>query len=196
MKTIEAIILAGGHSHRMGTDKALLPVQGVALISRVFEAAQPCCSRVWVVTPWPERYRQILPASSRFVLEQRPVGPAPGPLAGFVQGLAPIQSAWVLLLACDLPCLQPGFLESGMQQLHTLDERFSALLPRHSKGWDPLCGFYRRRCELELSQYLAEGGRSFQAWLATQPIAEWTVSDVHWLFNCNTPEDLAQLQGD
>jgi len=119
-KPLTAIVLAGGRSSRMGQDKALLSIQGVPLLQLVCNIAQSCADTVYVVTPWPERYQEVLPTTCRFIREvplpgentseisaSSKVMPLPhGPLVGFAQGLAQAQTAWVLLLACDLPRLR------------------------------------------------------------------------------------------
>jgi molybdopterin-guanine dinucleotide biosynthesis protein A len=102
---LTGIVLAGGQSSRMGRDKALIPIQGVPLLRRVCEVALNCTSEVYVITPWPERYQDILPDACRVVREVPLPGEtqSQGPLVGFAQGLAQVETDWVLLLACDLP---------------------------------------------------------------------------------------------
>jgi molybdopterin-guanine dinucleotide biosynthesis protein A len=119
-----------------------------------------------------------------------------GPLLGFVQGLKQIDlnKEWVLLLACDLPQLTSMEVERWYEYLAQMPSEAIALLPRHPKGWEPLSGFYRRRCLPLLTKYIEDGGRSFQAWLTQQIVVELPVSDRQLLFNCNTPEDLEKLQ--
>ena len=64
------MILAGGHSRRMGQDKALLKLpDGQQLLSRTAQIAQQLTADVVVVTPWPDRYRTMLPPSIRWVTE-------------------------------------------------------------------------------------------------------------------------------
>ncbi|MEB3336441.1 MAG: molybdenum cofactor guanylyltransferase, partial [Leptolyngbyaceae bacterium] len=131
---LSAIVLAGGQSSRMGQDKALIPVGGVPMIQRVWAIAQQCASPIYVVTPWPERYQPLLPTDCRFVHETPLAGEtaAHGPLVGFAQGLAHVQTEWVLLLACDLPQLQVQIFQAWMQQLEDeQNEGAIALLPRH-----------------------------------------------------------------
>ena len=230
---VAAILLAGGRSTRMGRDKAEVPVRGVPMIRRVYGAAAGCCDPVVVVTPWPERYRGVLPEDCAIAQEPVPVGnaPPPGPLAGFTQGLIrlhadgqtcfqghvspPLQfhgdgsssvdlpadrqagfqqnepQDWVALLACDLPLLQATHLLQGMAQLPGLSAQTLAFLPNRGGRWEPLCGFYRRACLPLLQAFMAEGGQSFQRWLAEMIVEQWNFSDEAMLFNCNTPADLA-----
>ncbi|NEQ95854.1 MAG: molybdenum cofactor guanylyltransferase [Cyanothece sp. SIO2G6] len=104
-----ALILAGGRSSRMGQDKALIPVHGIPMIRRVYDVAVQCSPPVYVISPWGDRYRPVLPDACRFIPElaaQRidnndtsltgvaldkdsKVGQEeyrPGPLIGFYQG--------------------------------------------------------------------------------------------------------------
>jgi molybdopterin-guanine dinucleotide biosynthesis protein A len=114
-----------------------------------------------------------------------------GPLVGFAQGLTQVSTDWILLLACDLPQLRAEVLQRGIEQLGQVPEEAIAFLPKSSQGWEPLCGFYRRCCLPSLMEFIEQGGRSFQAWLAPQIVAELTLTEPQILFNCNTPEDLA-----
>lgn len=180
----------------MGTDKALLSIAGVPLLVRVCEFAIATANSVLVVTPWGERYREILPPECAIAPEPQILGAteSPGPLVGFKRGLTQVETEWVLLLACDLPALNATEAQVWLPQLAAVEEEAIALLPRHPKGWEPLCGFYRRRCLSALEAYVAEGGRSFQGWLTTQRVAELDVGNRQVLLNCNTPQDLERAR--
>ncbi|MEB3181400.1 MAG: molybdenum cofactor guanylyltransferase [Nostocaceae cyanobacterium] len=194
---LTAIVLAGGRSSRMGRDKALIPINGVPLLQLVCHVAQGCADTVYVVTPWKERYQGIVPTGCQFI-QEIPLSAipnySPGPLVGFAQGLTQVQTEWVLLLACDLPRLRLEVLHSWVAELDRADGESIASLTRTAKGWDPLCGFYRRNCLSSLQEYINLGGRSFQGWLNMYPVKEFTLKDKEMLFNCNTPEDLVGLQ--
>lgn len=199
---LSAIILAGGHSTRMGQDKALLEIQGMPLLRLVYNTAVALCDPVYVVTPWSERYQPLLPDSCQFVPEVSlsvvdPNSATPvshGPLVGFAQGLARVSTDWVLLLACDLPRLRVEVLQGWAKELNCVAPEAIALLTRHAKGWDPLCGFYRRNCLPALENYINRGGRSFQQWLNQHAVRVLPLPEPQMLFNCNTPEDLAKLR--
>lgn len=211
--SITSIVLAGGKSSRMGRDKALISIWGVPLIQHVCNAAKACAPEVYVVTPWPERYQDILPSNCFVVREVPSLGEAKphGPLIGFAQGLSAVLSEkkkdasenskipeeeeeWVLLLACDLPRLQGSVLQNWAGQLEHVSDGAIALLPRSAKGWEPLCGFYRSTCLPVLTEFINRGGRSFQQWLAQHTVQELPLSERELLFNCNTPADLAALE--
>lgn len=179
----------------MGRDKALIVLQGVPLLQQVCEVALNCTSEVYVVTFWPDRYRDILPTSCRLIQEVSVPGETEshGPLVGFAQGLAQVETDWVLLLACDLPQLQGKVLQDWAAGLEKTENDAIALLPRQAKNWEPLCGFYRRQCLPMLTEFINKGGRSFQRWLAEHPVQELPVTDTQLFFNCNTPADLERV---
>ena len=191
-----AIILAGGRSTRMGRDKATIEIAGVPLIRRIYDVVATCVDlgQIYVVTPWAEQYREILPTECNFILEQQP---DQGPLLAFTQALAEINTTWVLLLACDLPNLSPPVIQSWIDRLPSIDRQSVAYLPRHlSKGWEPLCGFYRQICRDSAIEYIDGGGQSFQGWLKMNAVTELVVANPLCLVNCNTPADLAAITPD
>jgi molybdenum cofactor guanylyltransferase len=211
--SLSVIILAGGRSTRMGRDKATIEIAGVPLIRQIHDVVAACRAvvdtatddrvilpdetvptlerHIYVVTPWVQKYRSLLPTTCQFIPEQQPHS---GPLVAFNQGLATIESTWVLLLACDLPNLATPVVQTWIDGLPFVPAQSIAYLPRHThKGWEPLCGFYRQSCQRSASAYIASGGQSFQGWLKLHPVTELLVSDPYWLLNCNTPADLATI---
>ncbi|MDP5019023.1 MAG: molybdenum cofactor guanylyltransferase [Dolichospermum sp.] len=189
---VTTIVLAGGKSTRMGRDKALIPIEGVPMLQLICTIAEACTDKVYIVTPWSERYQQLLTSKSQFI----PEVPLPGetgnesrthgPLVGFMQGLAAVETNWVLLLACDLPNLRLEILQDWISKLDTIPENKMAALVQNNQIWQPLCGFYRRRCLPELHQYVEAGGRSFQHWLKSYHVEILHLEDPEMLFNFNS----------
>lgn len=193
MLRLAVLILAGGQSRRMGRDKALLTVEGVSLLRRTWDIGQALTSSVWVVTSRVRTYRHLLPETAGWISEPlpAPTESPPGPLVAFTRALAQIDADWVLLLSCDLPALRVEVLQRWVQQLSERSSNVVAYLPRHPKGWEPLCGFYRSTCLPRLETYVAAGGRSFQPWLAHQSAQAIPDIPMEMLINCNTPEEWA-----
>ncbi len=185
----------------MGQDKALIPIQGVPMLQLVCRVAESCADTVYIVTPWQERYEHLVSPKSQFIREvfssEEEATPLPhGPLVGFAQGLTHVQTEWVLLLACDLPKLRVEVLQDWTDRLDSVEDEAIAALAHHDKGWEPLCGFYRRRCLPTLIEFINQGGRSFQGWLKQHPVQLLPLPEPEMLFNCNTPEDLLQSRND
>lgn len=180
----------------MGRDKALVPWQGVPLIRRVGTAAASCASAVYVLTPWPERYRAVVAPDCSFLDESHP---GQGPLVALADGLGQIPPVeWVLLLACDLPQLQPTILQGWRDRLSLLPDRILAAVPqrlppgrRSHRRWEPLCGFYRPTIQPQLEDFIQRGGRSFQNFLTAVEVRALPVGEreAQMLRNCNSPDD-------
>ncbi|MBS3025854.1 MAG: molybdenum cofactor guanylyltransferase [Dolichospermum sp. DET50] len=191
---LSTIILAGGKSTRMGRDKALIPIQSVPMLQLICNIAEACTDKVYIVTPWPERYQELLIPKSEFIREVPLPGETGnesrthGPLVGFMQGLAAVETDWVLLLACDLPNLRLEILQKWISKLDIIPENTQAALVQDNQIWQPLCGFYRSRCLPELNQYIKAGGRSFQQWLKAYTIEVLPLEYPEMLFNFNSPD--------
>ncbi|MBW4460310.1 MAG: molybdenum cofactor guanylyltransferase [Nodosilinea sp. WJT8-NPBG4] len=203
MTSLAAVILAGGRSSRMGRDKALISVGEETLIQRTCRIALQCTDRVYVVTPWPDRYRPAVPNTVGFIAEDPSPGQAgtfQGPLIALVTALSVLQAKseqlpdWVLALACDMPNLSAAVLTTWRDQLDDLELQYLAYLPKCQQRWEPLCGFYRIAALEPLEQYADTGGRSLQTWLNQQAIALITTIDEAMFANVNTPGDLAEWQ--
>ena len=163
---IAAIVLAGGQSRRMGTDKALLrlPSGGPTLVERVVAAAWAAeADEVLVVAGDGTR----LPAmNARRVPDAQP---GAGPLAGLATGFAAAQCDAALALACDLPYLSAPLLHWMIAQPGA-EAEWDALVPflpgkdggngKDGKaGWQPLHALYTRACLPSIRAALAAGER-------------------------------------
>ncbi|BAU63829.1 molybdopterin-guanine dinucleotide biosynthesis protein A [Stanieria sp. NIES-3757] len=193
IQTTTAIVLAGGQSSRMGKDKALLTISNSSLLNQICTLAQQCASQVYIVTPWIDKYKDIVPTGCTLIQETLllPNHGSNSPLIGFAQGLQQVEQEWVLLLACDLPRLTSTEVKHWYNYLPEIPDNAIALLPRHPSGWwEPLAGFYRRSCLSLLEAYIAQGGKSFQGFLNQHFVAQLPINNWQILFNCNTPEEL------
>lgn len=171
----------------MGSDKALLCWQGIPMLQRVCHAALQCCDLVYVLTPWPERYKHVIPTSCIILQEYQP---DQGPLVALLAGLHQLQTTWVLLLACDLPLLRSDILREWLTLLP--NTQALALVPHQPEQWEPLCGFYHHQSRSSLQSFIQQGGQSFQHWLSSLPAQKIAIDapSQAMLWNCNSPHDL------
>ncbi|HLO50425.1 MAG TPA: molybdenum cofactor guanylyltransferase [Kamptonema sp.] len=190
---IAVLILAGGKSSRMGQDKALLLIDGQPFIKRVGEIAEALTSQVYVLTPWRDRYQEILGGKYQFLPEN---SDGSGPLVALAEGLEQISADWILLLACDLPLLQIDILQNWISLLDQVPDSILAVVPHRDSIWEPLCGFYRQQALGELQDFIDKGGRSFQNWLSQISVMPLSIGEreVKMLWNCNTPDEFEELK--
>ncbi|MBF0124069.1 MAG: molybdenum cofactor guanylyltransferase [Magnetococcales bacterium] len=106
---IAGLILAGGRSQRMGSDKALMTLAGRPLLSHAITRLAPQVSEIWI-SAHGEHAAASLPSSlvgegrvrgAKVVVDRRP-GHL-GPLAGIEAGLLATQADWLLTVAVDVP---------------------------------------------------------------------------------------------
>lgn len=129
-----AIILAGGRSGRMGTDKALLHLHHETLLERTVRLLRTVADDVVVVGP----ARSGLQVDATFVADSVP---AQGPLRGLVTGLGTIANEWAFVTACDAPCLSPVLVRAI---LHLRSDGVDAVVPMIDNVRQPLHAAYRR----------------------------------------------------
>lgn len=97
---VVGVVLAGGRSSRMGTDKALVAVDGIPMARRVADAlAAGGCDPVWC-----QGGDAVELASIGLTVRPDPSAHA-GPLAAIAEALAAAAPADLVIAACDLPDL-------------------------------------------------------------------------------------------
>lgn len=188
-----AIILAGGQSRRMGTDKALLRLapEGPRLLEMVLATLKPLASPILISTNRPTEYSW----SGLPLVEDN--YPGCGPLAGLEAGLAASPAELNFLVACDMPWLAAPLLEYLLQ----LAPPYQAVIPLDQAGRaEPLCAVYSKSCLPVIRRNLAGGILKMTGWLTEintlcVPAAQLTQYDADlWSFrNLNRPEDLYLL---
>ncbi len=186
---ITGALLAGGESRRFGRDKSLADWNGRPLIEKAATALTATCGHVILLANDPEPY-------SFLGLEHTPdLRPGKGPLAGLEAALA-AATQWVLLAACDMPCLSVRLL----RHLIRVKNGFRAVIPEGPQGPEPLCAIYHRSMLAEIRAMLDRNDLAIRrlatlAGVQTIPAAEVADIDPDPLIfaNVNRPEDLERL---
>jgi molybdopterin-guanine dinucleotide biosynthesis protein A len=181
---VAGILLTGGASRRMGTDKATLVVDGETLAHRAARTLALVCDPVLEVGTG---------ATDLPVVREDP--PGGGPLAALVAGADALGAAPVLLLACDMPFVDEALLRFLADRpgpgsvVAMADDR-----PQFG------CARYGRETIDRARTALANGERSFARALADDPTIEhvppaaWlAVARPHAFADLDTPEDLDRL---
>ncbi|HJV64342.1 MAG TPA: molybdenum cofactor guanylyltransferase [Geomonas sp.] len=133
---VTGVILAGGASRRMGSNKAVLPYGGTTLIERIYRQVSTLCAEVMVVTNTPEVY-PFLPCP-----KVQDIYPGMGPLAGIHAALSQSRTGYILAVACDMPWINPALVRA----LASGREGWDVVIPEGEKGMEPLHALYSTRC--------------------------------------------------
>ena len=179
-----AIVMAGGDSRRMGTDKASLLLDGRTLLQSVIATMQQIFPEVIVSVRQP-RPEINLP---QVCDEQENAGP----LAGLVASLGQITTPWAFAVACDMPFVVPEVVEllAGYRSMH------QAVVPVVHGHPQPLAAFYATSCLAPLRESLAAQPKGLRGVLQQLDVryvneTEMLAADplLHSFFDLDTPQD-------
>ncbi len=184
--SVTGVILAGGSSRRMGTDKSFLEVGGKALIERVIDVFGSVFSRTIIVTNEPEKY-------ARFGLEtRRDVMPGIGTLGGIHAGLFYLVDNAAFFAASDMPFIKRELIEYLVAARGDSD----AAVPYFNGYYEPLFAAYSKRCLAAVQKRISSGTQQAISFLNDVNVRlvgeeELLAVDRELLsfFNINTPQD-------
>ena len=183
-----AIVMAGGDSRRMGTDKANVTLGEKTLLQTVTATMQQLFPQVIVSVRQP-RAGIDLPQ----VCDEVPDG---GPLAGLAASLGQITTPWAFMVACDMPFVVPEVVEllAGYRLQH-----HQAVVPVVHGHPQPLAAFYAASCLAPLRASLAAQQKGLRVVLKQLDVryvdeAEMLTADplLRSFFDLDTPQDVAQ----
>ncbi len=193
-----ALILCGGHSSRMGRDKASLPFGEETMLQRVVRLVSQIvpASRIVVVCAAGQQL-PLLPNELTIVADQYP---DQGPLRGLQTGLAAIRhiADIVYVTSCDVPLLEPKFVERLFQWLQEAEESgpVDIVVPKDGQFYHPLAAVYRAGVLPQITKLL-DAGQLRPAFLFDQ-VRTLAISteqlrsvdpDLRTLMNLNSPDD-------
>ena len=150
---VTGIILAGGKNLRLGRDKALEKIGGVAIIERVANRLVPLIDQLVIVTG-KEDHGLPTNLGAIFVKDIYPGG---GPLGGIYTGLVSSENETNILVACDMPFLNKELL----RHLVFLAPGNDAVVPRSAPGmFEPLHAVYSHHCIPVIKKYMDSGEKA------------------------------------
>ena len=145
---IGGLVLCGGHSRRMGLDKASLPFGPETMLSRVVRKLSKVVSPIVVVAA----KDQTLPELPKSVLVARDLEADRGPLQGLCSGMTCLQGSVDALFAtsCDVPLLIPAFVQRLIKLLGAHD----VVVPVDTQFHHPLAAMYHIRILGQIQELL------------------------------------------
>lgn len=198
---MDAVIVAGGQSRRMGGgDKTLLDVAGQPMLAHVIARLEPQARRIAI------NANGDLTRFGPFGLPVVPdtFGHFEGPLAGILAAMRwcrslPQPSGHVLTVPADSP-LMPKDLGSRLAAAVGEDPRAIAIAASQGRR-HPVAGLWPTALGDDLAQALESGVRKVMQWAERHtvvtvdfPMIEADAGTVDPFFNANTPDDLATLE--
>jgi len=184
MTQIEAFILAGGASSRMGTDKSQLLLENQTFVERIGNTLLTVTDSIRLVG---YQENSKLPTVAD-------VYPKWGALGGLHAALSACRREWAIVVACDLPLVTAELF----QHLASLDNEYDAIVPIQPDGRpQPLAALYRADPCRRVATELIEAGRRRPLDLLEKVRTRWVdfleIANLpqaeRFFVNINTPED-------
>ncbi len=184
-KNITAIILAGGKSSRMKSEKGFVLLDGKPFIQHIIKAIQPIASELIIVSSNSDydvfgikRVEDIIPES--------------GPIAGLHSGLTHSTTENNLVVSCDVPLITTSFLK---KLLHHDKEDHDIIQFEVEGKTMPLIAVYKKRCAKKCLELLTKGEKRLrmlvhELHVKTIPVSE---KEQYLTTNINTIEDLKAI---
>ncbi|MCM3664562.1 molybdenum cofactor guanylyltransferase [Mesobacillus subterraneus] len=183
-----AIILSGGKSSRMGTNKALLKFHEKTNIERIKDELKHVFDDIILVTNDPETYQFL---NIKTVTDQYP---GSGPLAGIHAGLEASDYEENFVVACDMPFVSAELASSLVKALKHHD----AVVPVSDGRQHPLFAAYQKRVAGDAKACIEEGTLRLKHMLENLNVRYLAEEDLRLycerslervFFNMNRPEE-------
>jgi molybdopterin-guanine dinucleotide biosynthesis protein A len=146
--TFTALLLAGGESRRMGTDKATLSFFGEPLWKKQLRILQELKPATLMISAHAKS--DWNPENIQLILDEPP---SRGPLSGIAAALKRLQTSHLLVLAIDMPRMSAAHLKL----LLSLTRPGIGVVPANQNFFEPLCAIYPRESANAAEDALTRG---------------------------------------
>ena len=194
LSPLYGLVLAGGASRRMGQDKAALALHGRPQLDWACDTLARHCERVFVSIRAGQR-DDPMRRGRNVILD---VHDGAGPIAGIAAAQAAHpDSAW-LVLACDLPFMEDGYI-ARLLAAREARPRGSVLTTwrlENTEFIENLVAIYEPEALPLLEDGVARGLFKLARLIPTElrHTADYTEAERNIFFNVNYPDDLQRLQ--
>ena len=182
------LVLAGGKSRRMGTDKALLETGGQTQLARTVALLERHLRRVFVSARADQSDESERRKFEQIVDRYEDLGPVAGILSAM--DTHP-EVAW-LVVACDLPNVDDATI-AGLLAGRKPGQPFTAYRSSYDGLPEPLCAIYARGSHAVIRSFVEEGINCPRKMLIRSGTECLEQPHPTALDNVNTPADLARV---
>lgn len=188
-KNITAIILAGGKSSRMKTDKGLMNFNGKMLVEHVVDAVKQITPNIFIVTQNHAYEKLGYPCYPDIYTNK-------GALGGIYTGLVNSSTQKNLIVGCDMPFLSGNVLNELIGNCDGVD----VLLAIHKDKEEPLCSVYDKTCIPHFKILLEQDRLKITDALAGLQTRRISFDKEDWFIgnefaNINSIEELRKYEG-
>jgi molybdenum cofactor guanylyltransferase len=182
--SIYGLVLAGGRSSRMHTDKAALSYHGRSQLAEAMRLMTPLVERAFVSVRADQIHDPVRAGFAQIIDREANVGP----IAGIMAAQEEYPGVAWLVTACDLPFLNGVTLEHLLAAREPACDA-TAYLSSYDGLPEPLCAIYEPASKKTLADYLREGRQCPRKFLLKGNVHLIAAPDARALDNINTREE-------
>jgi molybdopterin-guanine dinucleotide biosynthesis protein A len=181
---LHGLVLVGGLSKRMGSDKAALEYHGKPQVEHAFDLLAPHCARRFVSCRADQGSQPALAGLPQI----HDAFSDMGPMAGILSALqAHPQAAW-LVIACDLPFLDAATLQALVDGRDP-EMMATGFIGSYKSLPEPLCTIYEPKAFARMRELNGQGIDCPRKAMIHSPCRMLNPPDPLALTNANHPED-------
>lgn len=184
-KKITGIVLAGGKSSRMGSDKGMIKLNGKKFIEHIIEALIPNVSDIIIIAN-NDNYNNLGYKVYEDIIKEC------GPLGGIYTGLMNSKTESNIIVSCDIPFINSGLIKHVIKNMGRAD----ISVPVFEGNTEPLCAVYTKKISDKLHDLIISNELKIhnvlKHFITTQVHITKTLDfyNNRLLTNINTPEEL------
>jgi molybdopterin-guanine dinucleotide biosynthesis protein A len=148
---VTGIILSGGQSKRMGTDKALIHINEKTLLEKAIEICNTFCTHILISS----NHRNHEKYGYKVVADEIENC---GPMGGIYSCLKHSKTEWNFVISVDAVFVAPEFIAFLISEAGDFD----TVIPIHQNGKEPLIALYHKNILTEIKKMLDLGNFKMQ----------------------------------
>jgi len=178
---LNGLVLAGGYSTRMGTDKSLIVYNGRPQREFLFELLKKYCADAFVSC----RSEQLVPAAFNPLFDRSDLS---GPLNGILSAFHHMGSSW-LAVAVDMPFVDDRAIGTLLLN-RDKTKMATCYFNKDTQQPEPLLTIWEAHAHAHLLAFAKSGNISPREFLKTHPVKMVNPPDDKILRNVNYPGEI------
>ncbi|MDG2252318.1 MAG: molybdenum cofactor guanylyltransferase MobA [Methylophilaceae bacterium] len=185
-KLIDGVILAGGASSRMGTNKSLVVFKKKLLIEHVHDRLSPQVNKVWINS---NVFLEQFPKDQQFRDELLSDA---GPLVGIYTGLKSAQTEWVQFCPTDTPLLPCNLVKKLFEK--TKNTRSVIIVPMVNGEIEPVFSLCHKSALEGLKAFIFSKKKKITDWINQNNFETVVFDNPKEFYNINNKKDLKKIE--
>ncbi len=182
-----AIIMAGGESCRMGTDKTMLSIKGQSIIEVICGQLRGSFDEILISANETAKFAFL---GLKVVPDKVPER---GPLMGISSALEASSNEYNFVVACDIPKINMTCVNRMLTE--AIESRADIVIPVTGRDkYEPLFAVYRKRAIEAINKTLSSGKNKIIDVFPLCTVKRIEMDDTDWLINLNTKADYENFQ--